>query len=320
MPDPEMAENLLALLREQPRKTADLVNALARPKGKVEVLLKQLQVDGVVTKDGSQWIATGKPWTFDAAKYDRIVEMRSAEAGIMSEYASGRDCLMQLLTLALDDPGSQPCGRCSVCTGELPHPGARPSAQTVDAVYESLRRRPVRITPRKLWPSGSGRPGRIDGIAIGRAVTMFTGGVFPDLVEEVIGPDAPLSEPLRVAFAQMLARWRREDMPAVTAVVPISSSDHPVRVRELADLTAAELGLPVLEMFAQPTAVVEPAQGPARLGQVTERLHLARPHGLAGAVLLVDDFSRSKWTLTQAAQMLQDIGVEQVVPVVAVTQ
>ena len=320
MPDPEMAENLLALLREQPRKTADLVNALARPKGKVEVLLKQLQVDGVVAKDGSQWVVTGKPWTFDAAKYDRIVEMRSAEAGIMSEYASGRDCLMQLLTMALDDPGSQPCGRCSVCTGELPHPGARPSAQTVDAVYESLRRRPVRITPRKLWPSGSGRPGRIDGIAIGRAVTMFTGGVFPDLVEEVIGPDAPLSEPLRVAVAQMLARWRREDMPGVTAVVPISSSDHPVRVSELADLTAAELGLPVLEMFAQPTAVVEPAQGPARLGQVTERLHLARSHGLGGTVLLVDDFSRSKWTLTQAAQMLQDIGVEQVVPLVAVTQ
>ncbi|MCU0298708.1 MAG: DEAD/DEAH box helicase [Candidatus Nanopelagicales bacterium] len=320
LPDPEMADNLLALLRQRPHTTADLVNALARSKGKVEVLLKQLQVDGVVGKEGSHWFATGKPWTFDAAKYDRIVELRRAEAGIMSEYASGRECLMQLLTTALDDPAAQPCGRCSVCTGELPSPGARPSVQTVDAVYESLRRRPVRIPPRKLWPSGSGRPGRIEGIAVGRAVTAIAGGVWPDLVEEVLGPDGPLSEQLRTAVVQMLGRWRREDMPAVSAVVPISSAEHPVRVRELADLAAAELNLPVLEMFAQPSTVAEPAQGPARLGQVTARLQLARTHGMGGSVLLVDDISRSKWTLTQAAHMLHDLGVEQVVPLVVATQ
>jgi adenine/guanine phosphoribosyltransferase-like PRPP-binding protein len=88
----------------------------------------------------------------------------------------------------------------------------------------------------------------------------------------------------------------------------------------LADLAAAELNLPVLEMFAQPSTVAEAAEGPARLGQVTARLQLARTHGMGGSVLLVDDISRSKWTLTQAAHMLHDLGVEQVVPLVAVTQ
>jgi hypothetical protein len=40
--------------------------------------------------------------------------------------------------------------------------------------------------------------------------------------------------------------------------------------------------------------------------------------GLAGTVLLFDGFSRSKWTLTQAACLLQEIGADEVVPVVVV--
>ena len=108
LPDPEMAERLLELLRQAPMKTAELVEALARSKGKVEVLLKQLRVDGVVDLSGGRWVATGRPWRFDADKYDRIVDMRRREAGIMSSYALGQRCLMQLLTESLDDPASAP--------------------------------------------------------------------------------------------------------------------------------------------------------------------------------------------------------------------
>ena len=39
---------------------------------------------------------------------------------------------------------------------------------------------------------------------------------------------------------------------------------------------------------------------------------------MAGTVLLVDEFTRSKWTVTQAACLLLEIGAEEVVPVVAV--
>jgi len=81
LPDPEMAERLLGHLRQQPMEAADLVSALARSQGKVEVLLAQLRVDGVVDKPGSQWVSTGQPWGFDADTYERIVDMRRREAG-----------------------------------------------------------------------------------------------------------------------------------------------------------------------------------------------------------------------------------------------
>jgi ATP-dependent DNA helicase RecQ len=53
--------------------------------------------------------------------------VRAAEAGLTRGYAQGDGCLMQFLQQALDDPDPQPCGRCSVCTGNLPAPGARAS-------------------------------------------------------------------------------------------------------------------------------------------------------------------------------------------------
>jgi len=320
LPDPQMAGQLLGLLHEQPMKVAELVDALARPKGKVETLLKQLHVDGAVDKQGSQWLATGQPWQFDADKYDRIVKLRRCEARIMSDYAEHRQCLMQLLTAALDDPASQPCGRCSVCTGELPRPGRAPSPRTVDLVYESLRRRPIRIGPRKLWPSGSGRGGRIAGIAVGLAVAPIADGAWPALGEEVLGPDAPPSESLRAALVQVIARWRREDMPAVSAVVPLSSASHPLRVRGLADIAATELGRPLIDAFARPAQVANPVEGAGRLRQVTARLHLQQSSGLGGSVLLVDEYVRSKWTLTQAAVLLQQAGADEVVPLAVVAQ
>jgi len=92
-----------------------------------------------------------------------------------------------------------------------PATGTSSDPRTVDLVYASLRRHPVPITPRKLWPSGSGRKGSISGVAIDWAVTLIDGGVWPDVVDEGFGPDAPLSDGLRGAFTQLLARWRRED-------------------------------------------------------------------------------------------------------------
>ncbi len=320
LPDPQMAEQMLALLQARPRKTAELVDALSRTRGKIEVLLKQLQVDGVVAKDRSEWVATGRPWQFDAKKYDRIVVMREAEADIMRAYASQESCLMQLLTLALDDPASHACGRCSVCTGEIPAPGVAPSPAAVASVYKSLRRRPLRLTPRKVWPGGSGRKGRIEGIAVGRALTAFDGGVWADLVEEVRGPDGLVSEGLRTAMEGLLDRWRREDMPQVGAVVPVPSASRPVRVTGLAEIAAEYLGVRCVEVFDVLGGPVEPVEGPARLRQVTQRLTVAGNPRLPFTVLLVDDYSSSKWTLTQAAVMLQELSVETVVPMVVVGQ
>ncbi len=103
-------------------------------RGRVELMLKQLAVDGVVDRVEGGWQATGKEWSYDAEHYDGVVAVRRREADIMRAYVRGERCLMELLQESLDDPAAEPCGRCSVCRGGLP------DALAGDAV----RRRPSR--------------------------------------------------------------------------------------------------------------------------------------------------------------------------------
>ena len=104
-------------------------------------------------------MATGKPWYFDEAKWAALRKVRAAEADLMRAYAHGEGCLMQFLQLALDDPDPQPCGRCSVCTGELP--AARRASDTEtrdDAARRFFRGQDVVVEPRKLWARWTARP------------------------------------------------------------------------------------------------------------------------------------------------------------------
>ncbi|MEJ7741652.1 MAG: helicase-related protein [Nocardioidaceae bacterium] len=96
----------------------EAVTSLRR--GSIELMLKQLAVDGTVERTAEGWRAAGKKWTFDGAHYAAVVAARRREAAIMRDYIRGAECLMMLLQTSLDDPDATPCGRCSVCLGALP--------------------------------------------------------------------------------------------------------------------------------------------------------------------------------------------------------
>ena len=90
----------------------------------------------------------------------------------MRRYAHGDGCLMAYLQQALDDPAPARCGRCSVCTGDLPSPGARPSSERLAAAREFMHGIDIVVEPRKMWPQGVSRRGKISGLAEGRAVAF----------------------------------------------------------------------------------------------------------------------------------------------------
>ena len=130
---------------------------------RVELMLKQLAVDEVVERVEGGWLASGRPWSFDAEHYDGVVAVRRREADIMRDYIAGSRCLMELLQESLDDPHAEPCGRCSVCRAALPE-GLRPqpSPETVAAVSGVLKGHVQVLEPRKMWPGGDyGSRGRI---------------------------------------------------------------------------------------------------------------------------------------------------------------
>ena len=328
IPDPVAAEKVLAALAATPKGLS--VPALEAEtgvrRGRLDALLKVLRVDGAVDRAGTAWVSTGAAWTYDTEKYSRVLASRRAEANLMRTYAAGSRCLMQVLVEALDDPAAAPCGRCSVCTGQLPAPGKEVSDSGMQAALSYLRARDIVLEPRKQWPSGVGRRGRIGGIAPGRAVAFADDPVWRAVVVELSGPDAPPSPALQQALVDVLSRWAGQWEQRPVAVVAVPSVNHPQRVRGMAEHVAVIGHLPLvdaLQLGPRSGDGLDPDQASAVL--VRQLLTSIAPGPTApgsagsapeGPVLLVDDISRTGWTLTVAAALLRDAGFGDAMPLV----
>jgi len=322
IPDPDAARRVLALLPRDEESGGVTVPAIEAEtglrRGRLDALLKTLRVDGAVERVGSGWVATGREWHYDAEKYRRVVVARRAEADLMRTYATGSRCLMEVLTEALDDPSAGVCGRCSVCTGQLPPPGRRPDAERVVAARRHLRTRRHVLEPRRQWPSGTARRGRIGGIAPGRAVAFADDPAWPELTEELARPDAEPSDELRGALVDVLRRWSREWEERPASVVAVPSRSRPRRVRGMARHLAEVGRLPLVDALrvgGRPPP--DDVASATRVRQLLDTLSRDSAESLpAGPVLLVDDVARTGWTLTVAAALLRDAGAGPVLPLV----
>src|SRR5690606_28756693 len=135
-----------ALGTASPTSVAALETQVDLRRGRLESMLKVLDVDGAVRRVKGGWLATGEPWAYDADRYARVAAARAVEQQSMLEYERLSTCRMAFLRRALDDPdleGGWRCGRCDVCGGvTLP---AAPESTAVTAVREGMDRVGVEI-------------------------------------------------------------------------------------------------------------------------------------------------------------------------------
>ena len=318
IPDPGQVDTLIRALDEGARTVANLETATGLRRGRIDALLKILAVDDAVVRETDGWFTTGTPWIYDEAKWNELRKVRAAEADLMRSFAAGKGCLMQFLQEALDDPDPSPCGRCSVCTGELPAPGAQATAPRVASAAHFLRGVDVIIEPRKLWPSGlKGRKGRISGLASGRALAFADDAAWADAINALGQHDLDAPEEIASAMVDVLRRWSKQWQRPV-AVVPMPSRRRPRLIHTVAEHIAAVGKLPLIDALEwngppPPNDSASGARVAALLGslRLAEGVHL--PHG---PVLLIDDTYRSGWTMTVGASMLAEIGATSVLPFV----
>src|SRR5215469_11370186 len=146
----------------RPLSTAALETHVDLSRGRLETMLKVLDVDGAVTRTAGGWAATGLPWAYDGERYQRVAAERSREQQAMLAYQAADGCRMEFLRRELDDPEAAACGRCDNCTGR-PWP-AEVAAAGVAVAQDRLARPGVSVDPRKMWPAGMKDLG-IDGAA-----------------------------------------------------------------------------------------------------------------------------------------------------------
>lgn len=320
IPDPERMHRVLDTLgaAESPMSVPQLESSTGYRRGRVELMLKQLAVDGATERGPDGWESTGTPWEYDAEHYEGVLAVRRREADIMRDYVAGRECLMRLLTSSLDDPAAAPCGRCSVCRGRLTEPlSDSVPAETVRTITGALRRSALILEPRKMWPGGTfGTRGRISpGLAAepGRVLAHADAPEWADLLADARrGDDAALRD-LGDAAVATLSAWVRESgrRPDVIASLRLTGTMLAEHVAEHLRAVGRRPG----GRFP-----VHAGDGPGREATgATEaaywRDHLGDPPDVAGqTVLLVVDETSSGWPITVAAAALREAGADAVMP------
>ena len=118
-PERQVRATLAALAEAgRPLSAGVLETRVDLSRGRLESMLKVLDVDGAVRRVSGGWTATGQPWHYDAERYERVAAERAREQQAMLAYQATDGCRMEYLRRQLDDPAAAPCGRCDNCTGQ----------------------------------------------------------------------------------------------------------------------------------------------------------------------------------------------------------
>ncbi|WP_352231833.1 RecQ family ATP-dependent DNA helicase [Microtetraspora sp. NBRC 16547] len=322
-PEPVVRATLAALSEEGMLSTAALETRVDLSRGRLEMMLKVLDVDGAVRRVKGGWEATGEPWEYDADRYQRVAAERKAEQEAMLGYISTTECRERFLRRHLDDDEARPCGRCDNCTGAHRSPDV--AAEDVQAAHERLVRPGVDLEARRQWPTGlADLKGRIKpelsaetGRALGRLTDIGWGTRLRELLAQ---QDGPVPDDVFNAVVGVLKSWDWQGRPA--AVVSVPSATRPLLVRNLAERIARIGRLEYLGELGYRDG------SPGRQYNSAQRVNavrgtLAMPRDLAGRiaaaggpVLLVDDRVDTGWTMTLATAQIRHAGAPAVLPLV----
>lgn len=321
IPDPRQVTTLLEALPDEssPLSVVALEAQTGLRRTKIDLMLKQLAVDGAAERSTDGWFATGTPWRYDEQHYADILSVRRREADIMRSYVRGERCLMQLLTAALDDPLTEPCGRCSFCRGGVPEATAAVGADSVRAITASLRGRATVFEPRKMWPGGAfGARGRIPAELAAEPGRVLAHADAPEWQDVLLaaqhGEEQALDEMAGAAVAT-LRPWGQESGVRPDQIWSLRLTGHDLaaqlaeRLRAIGQRTGAALTV-------RPGGPSDDANSAAEAAHWRDAIDVPADSAPSGAVLLVVDDTRSGWPVTVAAAKLREAGATAVLPLV----
>jgi ATP-dependent DNA helicase RecQ len=303
------------------RTTRELMAVVNLGMGRIEAMLKILDVEGAVRRQGTRWqLIPDADWTYDAERYAQVTALRRAEQQAMASYGTDGRCLMRALQEELDDPDARDCGRCSVCTA--PRFDRPPDPALVELAGRHLRSTPVALDAKKMAPDAGGTMRKIPEdarIEPGWALARFGDGGWWPAVERGLRAGAFEHEVVR-ALAD-IARRADDGSGPVAWVTAVPSARLGDAMPRLAERLAAELGVAYVELLRRrenrpPQREMANAVQQAANVRGAFAIIAAPPPG-TGALL--DDRRNSGWTLAMAGGQLRRAGAERVVPLALAT-
>jgi ATP-dependent DNA helicase RecQ len=303
----------LAGAGEQGRSTRELMAVVNLGMGRIEAMLKILDVEGAVRREGTRWRSVaGADWTYDAERYAQVTALRRAEQDAMAAFGADGRCLMRVLQEELDDPDPRDCGRCSVCTAPRFTQPLDPAL--VELAGRHLRSRPLGLEVKKMAPDSAGAMRKIpENVRTepGWALARFGDGGWWPAIERGLR-EGPFDADVVAALSDLL---RRPGGPVawITTVPSVRLGETLVG---LAARVAVELGVAHLHLVTR-TEDRPPQREMANAVQQAANVRgafavIATPP--PGTGVLLDDRRSSGWTLAMVGGQLRLAGAERVIP------
>jgi ATP-dependent DNA helicase RecQ len=312
-PPRELVSRVLEALDGDGATARELMAHVNLGRGRVDALLKVLDVEGAVTRDGSRWSRVEhSPWAYDAERYARVTALRRREQEAMAAFGADGRCLMRALQEELDDPEPQDCCRCAVCAGARYDAPLEP--ELVRAAALLLRSRPLILDTKKMAPDETGAMRKIpDEVRAeeGRALARLGDGGW-DPVVQAGRRSGRFDGELITAAADTVKAWKAP--VAWVAAVPSHRSGDlvPDFARRLADALAVPF-VAAVERVGDAPPQREMANSAQQVANVRGQFAVTQDLP-AGACLLVDDVRFSGWTLAMIAGQLRRRGAPAVYP------
>ncbi len=318
-PDRERVMAVLASLADagdEGRTVRELMAVVNLGMGRLEAMLKILDVEGAVTRDGTRWkLVPDSDWVYDGERYAAVTALRRAEQRAMAGFGSDGRCLMRVLQEQLDDPAPSDCGRCSVCAG--PRFAAPLDPALVEAAGRHLRSTPIELEVRKMAPDTSGIMRKIpDDVRVepGWALARFGDGGWWPAVQRGL-ESGEFEDDVVEALADIV---RAGGVGWVTSVPSVRLGEVLAR---LGDRVARALSVPYAEVVRR-VSERPPQREMANAAQQVANVRgafriVATPP--RGTGVLLDDRRISGWTLAMVGGQLRRAGAERVVPLALAT-
>jgi ATP-dependent DNA helicase RecQ len=294
------------------RTTRELMSVVNLGMGRIEAMLKILDVEGAVTRAGSRWkLVADADWTYDGERYAEVTALRRAEQRAMAAFGSDGRCLMRVLQEELDDPSPADCGRCSVCAGARFADPLDPAL--VEAAGRHLRSNPIELEVKKMAPDAAGVMRKIpDDVRVepGWALARFGDGGWWPAIERGLR-SGKFEDDVIAALEDLL---RRAGADWLTTVPSVTLGDA---LERLADSLPAphERLLNRVEQRPPQREMANAAQQAANVRGAFRVIGKPPP----GNGVLLDDRRHSGWTLAMVGGQLRRAGAQRVVPVALAT-
>jgi ATP-dependent DNA helicase RecQ len=318
-PARERVDAVLAELEaagEAGRTTRELMATVNLGMGRLDAMLKVLDVEGAVTRDGTRWLREpNSGWRYDGERYARVTELRRAEQRAMASFGADGRCLMRTLQEQLDDPAPSDCGRCAVCTAPRFADPLDPAL--VELAGRHLRSRPIELEVKKMAPDSSGAMRKLPEerrTEPGWALARFGDGGWWPAVQRGLE-----SGTFEDDLVEALADITRATAPAWVCGVPSARLGD--TLDRLASRVATALGVPAAALVAR-TEDRPPQREMANAVQQAANVRGAfkvRGTPPPGTGILLDDRRISGWTLAMVGGQLRMAGADRIVPLALAT-